>query len=95
MQPLMRPFRLISMLVITAALALSVGLAGGGIYALVTGERGVQMTEWPAGEHFFNSVPGLLLAMFAGIVLLFVTLNVAKALGWVHGRIAEALLAKI
>jgi uncharacterized membrane protein len=92
---LMLPLGTLYFSIAVTLLALSVGLAGGGIYELVSGDRGVQITEWPAGEHFFNSVPGLMLVIFAGIALLFVTLNVAKAVGLVHGRIAEALLAKI
>lgn len=77
-----------------------------GEHPIFTGEPGVlHIGRWatftyqfgfiPEAQPFFNSVPGHLVMILIGIVMLFVTLNVVKAIGWIHGRIAEALLAKV
>jgi len=52
-----------------------------------------QLQWW--GHFLFNTAPGLVVLAILGILLLFVTLNIAKGIGWIHGRIAEALLVRL
>jgi hypothetical protein len=39
--------------------------------------------------------PSVILLMVTGILLLIVTLHAARAIGWLHGKIAEALLVRV
>jgi uncharacterized membrane protein len=91
MQPLGAAYFSIAIVGITLPLA----LIGGSIVGLVTGNGHVQIDDVPWLEHLFNTAPGLLLCMAAGLVLFFVTLHIARIIGWIHGRLAEALLVRL
>lgn len=92
---LMLPLGVIYFTLATTLLALSVGAAGGAIWSLTTGESRIRIPEWPVMEHFLTTAPGLILLAIAGILLVFVTLHVARAVGAIHARIAEVLLVRI
>lgn len=76
-------------------LSLSLGVTGGAIYSLISGESHIQISNAPYLEHILHTAPGLLVLALAGILLFFVVLHMARAIGWVHGKIAEALLVRL
>jgi hypothetical protein len=62
---------------------------------LITGRSHIQFDDVPWLDHIFHTAPGLVLAIAVGTLLLFVTLHLAKGIGWLHGRIAELLLVRL
>lgn len=70
-------------------------LIGGSISALVTGRSNIQIDDVPWLEHLFHTAPGLVLLMAVGALLFFVTLHIARGIGWMHGKIAELLLVRL
>ena len=91
-------------------LATSVATTGAAIGSLITGRDLINYwndnidistglstldpdVQWWA--HFFNTAPGLVVMAILGILLLLITLNIARGIGWIHGRIAEALLVRL
>ena len=62
---------------------------------LLTGRSHIQISDVPWLDHIFHTAPGLALAIALGVLLLFFTLHIAKAVGWLHGRIAELLLVRL
>lgn len=106
---LMLPLGIAYFTIAVTGLVTSIATTGGALGSLITGKdliqqigdfdinTGVWMSdpqvEWWA--HFFNTAPGLVVLAILGILLLFITLNIAKGIGWVHGRIAEALLVRL
>lgn len=90
-------------------LATSFATVGGAVGSLITGrdlfdqmgnvdiDSGFITTD-PTAEwlgHFFNTAPGLVVLAFLGVILIFLTLHLAKGVGWLHGKIAEALLVRL
>jgi len=76
-------------------LACSIGVTGGALYSLITGESHIQISDAPYLEHFLHTAPGLIVFAFAGVVLFFLVLHIARFVGWVHGKIAEGLLVRL
>jgi uncharacterized membrane protein len=77
-------------------LALSLGVIGGSLYALVTNDAGhIQVDDVPWLEHLLHTAPGLILFALAGVLVFFVVLHIARGIGWLHGRIAELLLVRL
>ena len=76
-------------------LALSIGVTGGSVYSLITGESHIQISDAPYLQHFLHTAPGLMVLALCGILLFFLVLHVARAIGWIHGKIAEALLVRL
>jgi uncharacterized membrane protein len=76
-------------------LSLSLGVTAGCIYSLISGESHFQVSDAPYLEHFLHTAPGLIVFGFVGILLFFVVLHIARAIGWVHGKIAEGLLVRL
>ena len=76
-------------------LALSIGVTGGSVYSLITGESHIQISDAPYLQHFLHTAPGLIVLALCGILLFFLVLHVARAIGWIHGKIAEALLVRL
>ena len=70
-------------------------VVGGSIYSLITGESHIQIQDAPYLEHVLHTAPGLVAFAFCGILLFFVVLHIARAVGWVHGKIAEGLLVRL
>ena len=76
-------------------LALSIGVTGGSVYSLITGESHIQISDAPYLQHFLHTAPGLIVLALLGILLFFLVLHVARAIGWIHAKIAEALLVRL
>jgi hypothetical protein len=53
------------------------------------------MSGAPYLQHILHTAPGLAALAIVGVLLFFVVLHVARAIGWVHGKIAEALLVRL
>jgi hypothetical protein len=77
----------------------SAALIGAGSYSLYTGEMPgerwdghIQFDEWPQLEAFLNSTPGLVAMVIVGAIGILVTLHLARAIGVIHGKIAQSLL---
>lgn len=76
-------------------LSLSLGVTGGAIYSLITGESHIQISDAPYLQHMLHTAPGLIVLALCGVLLFFVVLHIARAIGWVHGKIAEGLLVRL
>jgi uncharacterized membrane protein len=92
---LMLPLGITYFVVGVVGLALSLGVVGGSIYSLITGESHIQIQDAPYLEHFLHTAPGLVLFAIVGTLMFFLVLHVARAIGWVHGKIAEGLLVRL
>lgn len=92
---LMLPLGVIYFVLGIVGLTLSVGVVGTSLYSLISNEPHFSMSEWPVLEHFLNTAPGLFLLLFAGIAIFFLVLHMARAIGWMHGKIAEILLVRL
>jgi len=92
---LMLPLGVVYFVIAVVGIAVSTSLTAGSLISLVTGRSNIQITDVPWLDHLFHTAPGLLLAMAVGVLLIFVLLHVAKGIGWIHGRIAEALLVRL
>jgi hypothetical protein len=92
---LMLPLGVVYFTLSIVGLALSLGITGGSIYSLVTNESHVQIDAVPWLDHLFHTAPGLILLAIAGVLLFFVVLHMARAVGWMHGKIAETLLVRL
>jgi uncharacterized membrane protein len=92
---LMLPLGIAYFVIGVVGLALSLGVTAGSIYSLVTGESHIQIQDAPYLEHILHTAPGLFALALCGILLFFVVLHMARAIGWVHGKIAEGLLVRL
>jgi hypothetical protein len=63
-------------------------------YEIATGKNAVQVQGYPELDQLFNTVPGLALLIVAGFLGIILTLHIARVIGYIHGRIAEALLVR-
>lgn len=72
----------------------SISAIAGGFYELATGRNVVRIDPYPELDQLLNTPPGLILLVVAGLFGLIITLHVARVIGYVHGRIAEALLVR-
>ncbi len=92
---LMLPLGLVYFVIALVGISLSLSLTFGSLWGLITGESHVQVSDVPWLQHLLHTAPGLLLLMLVGVLLIFVLLHVAKAVGWLHGKIAETLLVRL
>lgn len=92
---LMQAFGVAYFTIAVIGISLSLGLIGGALWGLVTGYVNIQISELPWLQHILHTAPGLVIAGLIGILLFFVVLHIAKAIGWLHGRIAELLLVRL
>ncbi len=92
---LMLPLGIVYFVIGVVGLSLSLGVTAGSLYSLVTGESHIQISNAPYLEHVLHTAPGLLLLAILGVLVFFVVLHIARAIGWVHGKIAEALLVRL
>jgi hypothetical protein len=74
--------------------AVSLGVMSSAAYEIATGKNAVQVQGYPELDAMFNSVPGLALLVVAGFLGIILTLHIARVIGFIHGRIAEALLVR-
>jgi uncharacterized membrane protein len=80
---------------ISVALGVTSGaLIAGGIHQLATGQDHIMVAQRPEVDAFLNTPPGLVLVVIVGLIGILLTLHVARALGIVHGKIAETLLVR-
>ena len=76
-------------------LSVSGGLLFGAGYALVDSSH-IMVDGGPAWlMGFAHSPVAAILCAMLGVITFFITLHVARALGWLHGRIAEHLLVRL
>ena len=92
---LMLPLGIVYFLIAVVGLAIPLGFIGGALHGLITGESHFQMSNAPYLEHILHTAPGLAAAALVGVLIFFVALHVARAVGWMHGKIAEALLVRL
>ena len=92
---LMLPLGVTYFVVAVVGLALSLGTVGGAIYGLITGESHIQIDGAPYLEHILHTAPGLVVLAIFGTLLFFIVLHIARAIGWVHDKIAEGLLVRL
>lgn len=92
---LMLPLGIAYFVIAVVGISLSLGLSLGSIWGLISGQSHIQISEVPWLEHLFHTAPGLVLMSVIGALLFFVTLHIARGLGWLHGRIAELLLVRL
>jgi uncharacterized membrane protein len=76
-------------------IVLPIALIGGSLIDLVTGQSHVHFSDEPWLNHLSHTAPGLVFLMAVGGFLIFVVLHMAKGIGWLHGRLAEALLVRL
>jgi hypothetical protein len=92
---LMLPLGIVYFVIAVVGVTVPLSMIGGSIAALVTGHSHIQIDQVPWLEHLFNTAPGLVLLIGGGALLFFVTLHIARGVGWLHGRIAELLLVRL
>ncbi|MDE1939692.1 MAG: sensor domain-containing protein [Alphaproteobacteria bacterium] len=92
---LMLPLGIIYFVVAVVGLSVSIGVSGGAIYGLITNHSNFQVSDVPWLDHLLHTAPGLFLVAAIGLLLFFVVLHIARAVGWMHGRIAEGLLVRL
>lgn len=92
---LMLPLGIFYFTLAITGLALSLGMSGVAVYGLITRHLVLVFDPYPPLAIFFNTPPGLVLAALLGALLFFFILHMARALGWIHARIAEGLLVRL
>lgn len=74
--------------------ATSGGMIASSFYELSTGKNVVQLPSYPEIDALLNTPHGLVLAMIVGFIGILFTLHLARVIGFIHGKIAEALLVR-
>ena len=92
---LMLPLGITYFVIAVLGLAIPLGFIGGALHGLITGESHFQMSSAPYLQHFLHTAPGLAVAALVGVLVFFVALHIARGVGWLHGKIAEALLVRL
>lgn len=92
---LMLPLGIVYFVLAVVGLASSIGMAAASLYGLFTGEVTMTFDDAPVLTHVLHTAPGLIVTGLIGIFLFFVVLHIAKAIGWLHGKLAEALLVRV
>lgn len=85
--------------VIYFTLAVTLGVTSGsviagGFYELATGKNVVRLDNYPELDALLNTPHGLVLLIIVGMIGILFTLHVARGIGFIHGKIAEALLVR-
>ncbi len=81
----------------TVAVVLGVtsgSVIAGGFYELATGKNVVRLDNYPELDALLNTPHGLVLVVIAGLIGILFTLHLARVIGFIHGKIAEALLVR-
>ncbi len=92
---LMLPLGIAYFTIAVVGVAVPLSLIGGAISGLVTGHVRVQVDDVPWLAHLLGTAPGLVLLILIGVAIFFITLHVARGIGWLHGRVAELLLVRL
>jgi len=74
--------------------ATSGSLIAGGFYELATGKNVVRVDPYPELDALLNTPPGLVGLIIVGLIGVLFTLHLARVIGTIHGKIAEALLVR-
>lgn len=85
--------------VIYFTLAVGLGVTSGSViagafYELSTGKNVVRIDTYPELDALLNTPHGLVLLVVAGMIGILFTLHLARVIGFIHGKIAEALLVR-
>jgi hypothetical protein len=93
---LMLPLGIFYFITAVVGLAVSLGLSFGGIWTLFDRGSHIQIDGAPGWMQSFahNPLTGILFTAI-GLLLFFLTLHLARLIGWLHGRIAEHLLVRL
>ena len=92
---LMLPLGVIYSVCAIVGLSFSLGIVGASLWGLVTNHAHVNIGDVPWLNHLLHTAPGLILMAVIGVLLFVCLLHLARAVGWLHGRIAETLLVRI
>jgi hypothetical protein len=92
---LMLPLGVFYFTLAVVGIAITVSFVGASAWGLVSGQSYIQVTDVPWLQHWVHTAPGLIALLIIGVLLIFVVLHIAKAIGWFHGRVAEALLVRL
>ena len=69
-------------------------MIAGGFYELATGKNVVRLDNYPELDALLNTPPGLSALVVVGLIGILFTLHLARVIGFIHGKIAEALLVR-
>ena len=93
---LMLPLGIVYFVIAVVGLSLSVGMLFAAGYDLVDSSHIMVGTDAPAWlTGLVHSPIGALILAVLGVCIFFLVLHVARAIGWLHGRIAEHLLVRL
>ena len=92
---LMLPLGVVYFTIAVTGIVAPLSITGAAVWGLVTNQVHIRIDELPALNHFLHTAPGLVAAAIAGLIVFFIMLHVARGIGWLHGRIAEALLVRL
>lgn len=74
--------------------ATSGSFIAGGFYEMATGKNVVRLDPYPELDALLNTPPGLVGLIIVGLIGVLFTLHLARVIGFIHGKIAEALLVR-
>jgi uncharacterized membrane protein len=85
--------------IIYFTLAVTLGVTSGSViagafYELSTGKNVVRLDTYPQLDALLNEPYGLVLLVIVGMIGILFTLHLARVIGFIHGKIAEALLVR-
>lgn len=85
--------------IIYFTLAVGLGVTSGSViagafYELSTGKNVVRIDTYPEVDALLNEPAGLVLLVVVGMIGILFTLHLARVIGFIHGKIAEALLVR-
>jgi uncharacterized membrane protein len=89
------PLGIVYFVIATFGLSFSIGMTAASLISLFTGEVTMNFDDAPVLTHILHTAPGLIFTGLLGIFLFFVVLHLAKAIGWMHGKLAEVLLVRL
>ena len=92
---LMLPLGVAYFVIAVVGIAVPLSTFGAAVWSLLTNESHVQIDDVPWLQHLFHTAPGLVLLAIVGVALFFITLHIARGIGWLHARIAELLLVRL
>src|SRR5258706_728833 len=92
---LMLPLGIAYFVIAIVGISVPLGLIGGSVWGLLTNRSPIQLDDAPVLEHLAHTAPGLMLLALVGVLLFFVTLHIARGVGWMHARVAEVLLVRL
>ncbi|HEX3808759.1 MAG TPA: sensor domain-containing protein [Rhizomicrobium sp.] len=96
---LMLPLGVAYFTIAVVGIVVPVAISGASLYALVTNNVD-NVFQSDNGDlnwlnHFLHTAPGLLTFAIGGLIVFFIVLHLVRGIGWLHGRIAEALLVRL